>query len=125
MHHQHYHHHHGRHTTPPHQPTRSTATLDPPDPSELLLGVPWLHGADDAEIDDVRAITELKSYGQSDVIGRAGDPSDGIYLVVSGMVRMTLLSSVEYLHIVTVATLHSSQRHGCVRHGTHDSSIFR
>ena len=27
----------------------SAATLDPPDPAELLLGVPWLHGADTAE----------------------------------------------------------------------------
>lgn len=64
------------------------ATLNPADPTHLLLEVPWLDGATENEIATIQAITELKSYELGDVLAHAGDPSNGIFIVVSGMVRI-------------------------------------
>lgn len=78
------------------------ATLDPPDPMNLLLGIQWLDNATDEEVQTIKSITELKSYELDDVIGCAGDSSDGIYLVVSGMVRIVFkVGTIEHTNFVS------------------------
>ena len=70
-------------TTPP--------CLDPPEPRYLLRSLAWLESVTDLEdvIDLLCAHAKLDKYEPGHELGAVGDASSGIYLVVSGMIRIT------------------------------------
>ncbi|KAJ8023281.1 Sodium/hydrogen exchanger 10 [Holothuria leucospilota] len=63
------------------------ASIPPPRPEELLKNVVWLAG-DQKLINFVKSKAELLHYDYNEVIIREGDQPNGIYLIVSGMVRL-------------------------------------
>ncbi|XP_038047378.1 sodium/hydrogen exchanger 10-like [Patiria miniata] len=84
------------------------SSIPPPPPENLLKNVPWIEG-DKKLIDFIKARAELLHFDYGDVIVREGDIPNGIYLIVSGLVK--LFGQSEYLdhelassHSVTVAS---------------------
>ncbi|PIK43588.1 sperm-specific sodium proton exchanger [Apostichopus japonicus] len=59
----------------------------PPRPEELLKNVAWLSG-DQRLINFIKARAELLHYDYNEIIIQEGDQPNGIYLIVSGMVRL-------------------------------------
>ncbi|ESO95291.1 hypothetical protein LOTGIDRAFT_160411 [Lottia gigantea] len=58
-----------------------------PPPEKLLNNVTWLQN-DEKLIDYFKNCAQLVSYDYGDVILNEGDPSQGIYIIVSGLVRL-------------------------------------
>ena len=76
-------------------------TLDAPDPMKLLFGVTWLDGATDEMMATIKECAHLQQYDMNEVIGDVGDPSDGIYFVVAGLVRITFsINGIEHSHML-------------------------
>ena len=65
--------------------------LDPPEPQYLLRSLAWLEGMEDLDtvIDILCCNAKLEKHEPGYKIGDVGDESSGIYLVVSGMIRIT------------------------------------
>ncbi|KAK6191717.1 hypothetical protein SNE40_003328 [Patella caerulea] len=59
-----------------------------PPPDKMLNNVTWLE-QDQEIIDFIKARAKLVNYSFDDVIVKEGDASDGIYIIVSGLVRFT------------------------------------
>ncbi|XP_022089278.1 sodium/hydrogen exchanger 10-like [Acanthaster planci] len=70
------------------------ASIPPPPPENLLKNVPWIEG-DKKLIDFIKARAELLHFDYGDVIVKEGDKPNGIYLIVSGLVK--LFGQSEYL----------------------------
>lgn len=69
--------------------------LDPPEPESLLKNLSWLQGVSD--IDSIISLltqnARLEKYTPGHQLGSVGDPSIGIYLVVSGMIRINFTNN--------------------------------
>ncbi|XP_071477800.1 sperm-specific sodium:proton exchanger-like [Diadema antillarum] len=63
------------------------SSIPPPPPENLLKNVSWLSG-DTKLINFIKARASLLHYDYGDVIVREGDPSDGLFLIVSGLVKL-------------------------------------
>ncbi|XP_071957219.1 sperm-specific sodium:proton exchanger-like isoform X2 [Antedon mediterranea] len=81
------------------------ASIPPPPPEFLLKNVAWLEG-DTKLIEFIKSRAELLHYDFGEVIIKQGEKPNGIYLIVSGMIK--LLGSTENLdheHQQTLASI--------------------
>ena len=82
-------------TTPP--------CLDPPEPRFFLRSLTWLEGIENVDevIDMLCQNATLQKHLPGYKVGEVGDASDGIYLVVSGMIRINFkIGDYEYSNFV-------------------------
>ena len=70
---------------------RSPVTLQLPRPIDILFARPWLSGLDVSVLNSVQECAELKELVSGDVILHHGEVTDGIYIIVSGFVRVRIL----------------------------------
>ena len=72
---------------------QNSPSLMMPTPSDRLLRkMKWLEDTSDEVANRITEIAVLKHYGEGETIVQEGDESDGMYLVVSGLVRVPFLS---------------------------------
>ena len=62
--------------------------IAPKKPENILRELPWLRQMPEETVSYILHQAELISYEVGDVILRQGEPSDAIYLIVSGMVKV-------------------------------------
>lgn len=70
------------------------ASIPPQKPMELLRNVVWLEGMPPEAVDFVTSAARIKRFDAGDTITRQGEELTGIYLIVSGMVKV---SSIKHL----------------------------
>ncbi|XP_041472513.1 sodium/hydrogen exchanger 10-like [Lytechinus variegatus] len=63
------------------------SSIPPPPPENLLKNVSWLAG-DEKLINFIKARASLLHFDYGEVIVREGDESDGLFLIVSGLVKL-------------------------------------
>ncbi|XP_015758289.1 PREDICTED: sodium/hydrogen exchanger 10-like, partial [Acropora digitifera] len=68
------------------------ASLPPQKPLELLRNVIWLEGMPAEAVDFITSAARIKLFEVGDTITRQGEDATGIYLIVSGMVKMVGVS---------------------------------
>ena len=64
------------------------ASLPPQKPLELLRNVIWLEGMPAEAVDFITSAARIKLFEVGDTITRQGEDATGIYLIVSGMVKV-------------------------------------
>ena len=69
---------------------RTPATLRPPDPAAILQNLPWLSGLDREVVDTILTYAEFLQLEQSDSLLEEGMQSRGIYVIVSGLVKVCM-----------------------------------
>lgn len=69
------------------------AYIPPQTPESLLRNVVWLEGMDSQVIDSITDMAEMRVFDFGDTITKQGDEVDGIYLIVSGMVKVGISCS--------------------------------
>ncbi|XP_028411372.1 sodium/hydrogen exchanger 10-like isoform X2 [Dendronephthya gigantea] len=62
--------------------------IPPPSPEVLLRSTVWLEGMGEDVIDCITNIAEEKVFDSGETIVRQGDKTDGMYLIISGLVKM-------------------------------------
>ena len=67
--------------------------IEPRSPESLLRGIPWLRGMTEETIAYIISQAEMIAYEYGDIMLRQGEPTDGIYLIISGMVKVRLIIS--------------------------------
>ena len=67
---------------------RTPASLPPPNPNVILCNLPWLSGLSIEVRDTIHAHAELVQFEHDDVVIQQGDVSKGIYIIVSGLVKV-------------------------------------
>ncbi|HEY9673069.1 MAG TPA: mechanosensitive ion channel family protein [Waterburya sp.] len=55
-----------------------------------LRSLPYFSKVDDAQIEQLSGQTRVATYGKSEFVTQEGQPDDGLYIVLSGQVRMRL-----------------------------------
>ena len=66
----------------------SSASISPPNPTSILIGVSWLSGLDSEIITDVVEKAELISFDSDDVIAEPDQEINCLYVVISGIVQV-------------------------------------
>ena len=64
------------------------ASLSPQKPMELLRNVVWLEEMAPEAVDFITSAARIKLFDAGDTITRQGEDVTGIYLIVSGMVKV-------------------------------------
>ena len=64
------------------------ASIQPQKPLELLRNVVWLDGMASDAVDFITSAARIKLFEAGDTITRQGEEVTGIYLIVSGMVKV-------------------------------------
>lgn len=64
------------------------ASIQPQKPLELLRNVVWLEGMASDAVDFISSAARIKLFEAGDTITRQGEEVTGIYLIVSGMVKV-------------------------------------
>ncbi|XP_014349995.1 sperm-specific sodium:proton exchanger-like isoform X2 [Latimeria chalumnae] len=64
------------------------STISPPTAEELLQNVPWLENSK-KEIHFIKSRAKLFFYDYGDIIMHEGEPTKGIHLIVSGLVKVS------------------------------------
>ena len=67
---------------------RTPGSLRPPDPATILHNLPWLSGLEGDVMDTVLRYAEFLQLEQSDWLLEEGAESRGIYVIVSGLVKV-------------------------------------
>lgn len=62
--------------------------IPPQTPETLLRSVVWLEGMDSEVIDAITNMAKIRVFDFGETISRQGDEVDGIYLIISGMVKV-------------------------------------
>ena len=62
--------------------------IHPPSPEILLRSTVWLEGMDEEIIDYIASLAEEKIFESGDTIVRQGDRTDGMYLIITGLVKV-------------------------------------
>ena len=70
---------------------RTPASLPLPDPHVILCGLPWLSGLDDEILSTIQVNANLVQFEHEDVIIQSGEDSKGIYIIVSGLVKVSFV----------------------------------
>ena len=70
---------------------RTPATLPLPNPEEMLQNLPWLDGLNDQTIETVISKSQLVHYERGDVIYEEEEELTAIYIIVSGLVKVSHL----------------------------------
>ncbi|PCH95857.1 MAG: hypothetical protein COB85_04165, partial [Bacteroidetes bacterium] len=66
----------------------SPPSIELPDSIELLKEVSWLQGLEASVVEKVVSIVETKIYGEGDVLMKAGDPGDSMFVIARGTVKV-------------------------------------
>ena len=66
----------------------SSASISPPNPTSILIGVSWLSGLDSEVIADVVERAEFVSFDSGQMIGEPGQEITSLYVVISGIVQV-------------------------------------
>jgi len=66
----------------------SSASISPPNPTSILIGVSWLSGLDSEVISDVVERADLVSFDSEDVLAEPGQEICCLYVVISGIVQV-------------------------------------
>ncbi|XP_048585520.1 sodium/hydrogen exchanger 10 isoform X2 [Nematostella vectensis] len=72
------------------------AYIPPQSPESLLRNVVWLDNMEPEVIDDITSIAEMRVFDFGHTIAKQGEEVDGIYLIVSGMVKMIGVSVAKW-----------------------------
>lgn len=64
------------------------ASISPQKPTELLRNVVWLEGMPSEAVDFITSAARIQMFEAGDTIARQGEDLKGIYLIVSGMVKV-------------------------------------
>lgn len=64
------------------------ASIPPQKPMELLRNVVWLEGMPSEAVEFITSTARIKMFDVGDTITRQGEELTGIYLIVSGMVKV-------------------------------------
>ena len=64
------------------------ASLPAPDPSYIFCHLPWLDGLDNNVVSLVRQFADITQFDTGDYLMKEGDQSEGIYIIVSGLVKV-------------------------------------
>ena len=67
---------------------RTPASLPLPDPNVILCGLPWLSGLDDEILSTIQVNANLVQFEHEDIIIQSYEDSKGIYIIVSGLVKV-------------------------------------
>ena len=67
---------------------RTPASLPLPDPNVILCNLPWLSGLDGKILSMIQAHASLVQFEHEDFIIRNGEETKGIYIIVSGLVKV-------------------------------------
>ena len=67
---------------------RTPASLPLPDPNVILCGLPWLSGLDAKILSTIQVNANLVQFEHDDVIIQSEEDSKGIYIIVSGLVKV-------------------------------------
>lgn len=70
------------------QQLHAPAYIPPKKPEDILRSLVWLQGLEEEAISYVTSNAEMISYDYGDVIVKQGEVCDGIYLIISGMVKV-------------------------------------
>ena len=62
-----------------------------PNPDYIFLNLPWLHGLDSTAIGSLRGNADIRQFDTGDFIMREGDQADGIFIVMSGLVKVSFI----------------------------------
>jgi sodium/hydrogen exchanger 10/11 len=62
--------------------------IHPPSPEVLLRSTVWLEGMDEEIIDYIASLAVEKIFDSGDTIVRQGDKTDGMYLIITGLVKV-------------------------------------
>lgn len=73
---------------------RTPGSLRPPDPATILHNLPWLSGLDGEVVDTVLTYAEFIQLEQMDSLLEDGAESKGIYVIVSGLVKVCVSNDV-------------------------------
>lgn len=73
------------------QQLRAPAYIPPKKPEDILRSLVWLQGLEEEAISYITSNAELSSYDYGDTIVKQGECCDGIYLIISGMVKVSVL----------------------------------
>ena len=68
---------------------RTPASLPLPDPNVILCSLPWLSGLDSRILAEIQVHANLVPFEHEDVIIQKGEGSNGIYIIVSGLVKVS------------------------------------
>ena len=71
--------------------------IAPKKPEGVLRGLPWLRLMSEETVCYIIEQAEMISYEFGDVMLRQGEPTDAIYLIVSGMVKVRCIYIRNYL----------------------------
>ena len=66
----------------------SSASISPPNPTSILIGVSWLSGLDSEVIADVVERAEFVSFDSGQMLGEPGQEITNLYVVISGIVQV-------------------------------------
>ncbi|XP_030844648.1 sperm-specific sodium proton exchanger isoform X1 [Strongylocentrotus purpuratus] len=83
------------------------SSIPPPPPENLLKNVSWLAG-DMKLIDFIKARASLLHFDYGEVIVREGDESDGLFLIVSGLVKVYFITVEDMNIAIDTFTLYPS-----------------
>jgi len=70
------------------QQLHAPAFIPPKKPEDLLKSLVWLQGLEDDAVTYITSNAEMLSFDFGDVILKQGEVCDGIYLIISGMVKL-------------------------------------
>ena len=73
------------------------ASIPPQKPMELLRNVVWLEGMPTEAVDFITSAARIKMFDVGDTITRQGEELTGIYLIVSGMVKVLSIKQLSEL----------------------------
>ncbi len=68
---------------------RTPASLPPPDPDTILCNLPWMANLGSEALCTVQTHAQLVQFEHGDVMIRQGDQALGIYIIVSGLVKVS------------------------------------
>ena len=63
-------------------------SIPPPASETLLRNVLWLEGMEEEVKDSIALVAEMRVFNFGETITRQGDEVDGIYLIISGMIKV-------------------------------------
>jgi len=93
------------------QQLHAPAYISPKKPEDILRSLVWLQGLEEEALTYITSNAELLSYDYGDTIVKQGELCDGIYLIISGMVKLVGVSvgAVDFTQMEKLASsLHIS-----------------
>lgn len=79
---------------------KSPVTLSPPDPNSILYNHPWLSGLDSTVLNSLQKCAHLSLRHQGEVLLQYGEAPEGIFIIVSGLVKVCMYSTAKFSLII-------------------------